>query len=105
MTPRGGRDTIEGLAEGADGPHLKLRVRAPAEGGKANDAVIRMLAKAWGLPASRLRLVSGASTRRKIIEVAGDPAALSATLGAWFDSQFPEGPKFPKGPQSRKGPA
>ena len=66
MTPRGGRDAIEGVEALADGrPVLKVRVRAVPEDGAANEGVRRLLAKALGLPASAVRLEAGATARLK----------------------------------------
>ena len=61
-----------------------LAISAPPEGGKANDAVVALLAKAWRIPKSRLGIVVGLAARTKIIEVAGDAAVVSATLGSWL---------------------
>lgn len=55
--------------EGAEGPRLKLRVTVPPEDGKANKAVIAMLAKALGLPKSALTLERGDTSRIKVIHV------------------------------------
>ncbi|MFC0279516.1 DUF167 domain-containing protein [Falsigemmobacter intermedius] len=60
VTPRGGRDAIEETADG-----LKVRVSAPPEDGRANDAVRRLLAKAMGVAQTRLTLVRGATSREK----------------------------------------
>jgi uncharacterized protein YggU (UPF0235/DUF167 family) len=68
VTPRGGRDAIDGY--GADGA-LRLRVSAAPTEGRANDAAIRLLATALGLPPSALAIVGGASARVKIVEVNG----------------------------------
>jgi uncharacterized protein YggU (UPF0235/DUF167 family) len=66
---------------------LLARVRAVAEGGKANEAARRLLADAAGVPASRVELVAGAAARVKTFRIAGDPpavaAALSRAAGAW----------------------
>ena len=67
LTPRGGRDAIDGW----DGDTLRVRVSAAPTDGKANDALVRLLAKALGLAPSRLAIVSGASSRTKIIEAEG----------------------------------
>lgn len=81
VTPRGGRDAIDGVEALADGRHvLKLRVRAVAEDGEANRAVLALLAKALGVPKAHLRLLSGATSRLKQVAIAGDPVALSAAL-------------------------
>ena len=81
VTPRGGRDDIEGIATLSDGRSvLKLRVRAIADGGEANRAVTELLAKALGVPKARVRLVSGATSRLKQVAIDGDPAALGEAL-------------------------
>jgi len=67
LTPRGGKDATEGW----QGDVLKVRVSAAPVDGKANDAVLRLLAKALGMPPSRLTIVAGASGRTKVIEVEG----------------------------------
>ena len=95
VVPRGGRDAVDGLIDGADGPRLKLRVREAAENGKANATVIRLLAEVWGLPAARLRLVSGLSARNKSVAVTGEPEAVAHALRLWFEGQSFKG--LPKG--------
>jgi uncharacterized protein len=67
VTPRGGRDAIDGWA----GDVLRVRVSAAPADGKANEAVVRLLARALGVPPSDVRLVSGARGRTKVLEVAG----------------------------------
>jgi uncharacterized protein (TIGR00251 family) len=56
---------------GRHGDAWKVRVTAPAEGGRANDAVVRLLAETFKLPRSAVTLVSGHSARDKIVELAG----------------------------------
>src|ERR1700733_10034759 len=81
VTPRGGRDEIDGLETLADGRTVvKVRVRAIADGGEANRAVIELLAKALGVPKAKVRILSGATSRLKQIAVEGDPARLGDTL-------------------------
>jgi uncharacterized protein len=81
VTPRGGRDDIDGLETLADGRTvLKVRVRAIADGGEANRAVTELIAKALGVPKARVRLLSGATSRLKQIAVDGDPAKLADAL-------------------------
>lgn len=83
VAPRAGRNRIEGpVAEADGGIALKVAVTAPPEDGKANDAVIALLAKAWRLPKSGFRVIHGATTRRKLLHVAGDPKALMERLAA-----------------------
>jgi uncharacterized protein (TIGR00251 family) len=81
VTPRGGRDDIDGIETLANGRSvLKVRVRAIAEGGEANRAVSELLAKALGVPRAHVKLLSGATSRLKQVAVAGDPARLGDTL-------------------------
>lgn len=84
VTPRGGRDAVEGWTTDAGGrPLLKVRVSAPPADGAANAAVLKVLAAALGLPRSSLSLAAGASARVKQVEVRGlDPGGLAARLGA-----------------------
>ena len=83
VTPRGGRDDIDGIETLADGRSvLKLRVRAVADGGEANRAVMVLLAKALGVPNARLRILSGATSRLKQVAVDGDPRELGEALRA-----------------------
>ncbi|WP_297294967.1 DUF167 family protein [uncultured Methylovirgula sp.] len=83
LTPKSSRDAVEGLEHLADGRAvLKARVRAVPEAGAANEALLRLLAKALSLPPSRLHLESGATSRVKTIHIAGDPAILAAKLAA-----------------------
>jgi uncharacterized protein YggU (UPF0235/DUF167 family) len=81
VTPRGGRDAVDGLGAG-DVPHLKLRVAAAPADGEANAAVTRLLAQWLGVPKSKVDVVSGATMRMKTIRVEGDPAALAARCAA-----------------------
>ena len=81
VTPRSGRDDIDGLERLADGRTVvKVRIRAVAEGGQANRAVTELLAKALGVPKGKVRILSGATSRLKQIVVDGDPAALGESL-------------------------
>ena len=63
-----------------------IAVSAPPEGGKANDAVASLLSKLWGLPKTSIGVRVGASGRTKILQVAGDPAALERQLSAWLQA-------------------
>jgi uncharacterized protein (TIGR00251 family) len=86
LTPKSRREGIEGVSiePGRFGPEcvLKARVAAPPEDGKANAALIALLAREWRLPKSALTLDSGATQRLKRIHIRGDAAALAATLKA-----------------------
>ncbi len=81
LTPKGGRDAVEGWSEAADGSvHLKARVRAVPEDGKANTALVALLAATLDVPKSAVRIVSGATARLKRVEIVGDAVALAARL-------------------------
>jgi hypothetical protein len=74
-------DAVAGVVHGTEGrPALKLRVKAPPAEGKANAAVVRLLARRWGLPKSAFEIVSGAQSRAKRLHLRGDPADLAARL-------------------------
>jgi uncharacterized protein len=81
VTPRGGRDDIDGIETLSDGRSvLKVRVRAIADGGEANRAVAALLAKALGVPKSSVKLLSGATSRIKQVAIDGDPQRLAEVL-------------------------
>lgn len=81
LTPRGGRDAMEGIETLANGQSvLKARVRAVAEDGKANDALIALLAKTLQIPASRLKIASGGTSRHKTLALEGDAGELAGKL-------------------------
>ena len=81
VTPRGGRDDIDGIETLANGRSVvKVRVRAIAEGGEANRAVTELFAKALGVSKARVRILSGTTSRHKQIAVDGDPQELGDAL-------------------------
>ena len=85
VTPKAARTGVTGVEMDAAGRAvLKVRVTAPPEGGKANAALMRRLAKAWKLPKGALKVVGGGKDRRKTLLVEGDPAELAPRLTAWL---------------------
>lgn len=81
VTPRGGRDGVDGIETLANGRQvLKVRVRAVAEDGEANKAVITLLSQSLRVPRSSIRLVAGATARIKQLEIDGDPRTLADAL-------------------------
>jgi len=81
VTPRSGRNRIEGVGRGADGqPRLWVAVTAPPEDGKANAAVIALLAKAWRMPKRAFSVRIGASAREKLLHIAGEAETLLPAL-------------------------
>jgi uncharacterized protein (TIGR00251 family) len=83
LTPKGGRDAIDGIEAMADGRSvLKVRVRAAPSEGEANDALVRLLAKSLKIAARQVTLVAGATARIKRLEIAGSGPALAAALAS-----------------------
>jgi uncharacterized protein YggU (UPF0235/DUF167 family) len=81
LTPRAAR---ERLAAGPDGG-FAAHVTAPPVEGAANDALCRLVAKAAGVAPSRVTVVRGQRSRRKVVRVDGvDEAAVRARIGASF---------------------
>jgi len=83
LTPNGGRDGIDGIETNANGEaHLKVRVSDMPEKGRANKALIALLAKRLSLPKSSISLVSGDTARQKILRIDGDPEDVIEKLNA-----------------------
>lgn len=87
VRPQARRDAIDGVVPDVEGVALSVSVSAPPEDGKANAAVIALLAKAWRLPASSFSVVQGATARRKLLRLAGDAATLIAVIEAWHSTR------------------
>lgn len=87
LTPRADQDRIDGIELRDDGRAvLKARVRALADAGKANAALIALLAKSLKTTKQSIQLVSGATARQKRLTITGDGPALAALLAALCDS-------------------
>jgi uncharacterized protein (TIGR00251 family) len=81
LTPKGGRDAIDGIELLADGRAvLKARVAAPPSEGEANEALVRLVAKAVGVPPRDVALTAGATARIKRLVISGDGPPLIAAL-------------------------
>ncbi len=81
LTPKGGRDAIDGIETLSDGRAvLKVRVRAAPSEGEANDALCRLMAKSVGVPPRDVSLVAGATARIKRLAISGDGPTLLAAL-------------------------
>ena len=82
LTPKSSRDAIDGAASAADGSaHLRARVRAVPEKGKANDALERLLAGLLGVSVGAVSVAAGATSRLKTVRIAGDTDTLADRLG------------------------
>ena len=76
------------MGEDASGRQfLRVHVREVPEKGKANGAVVKLIAKAWGVPKSAMEVVSGGGDRNKVIAIAGEPDALMVRLEFLLSSQ------------------
>jgi len=76
LTPRARAARIDGI----EGGRLKVTVTAPPAENQANEALLRLLAKEWRLPRSSLSIAVGATSRNKIVHIAGDPTVLMRRL-------------------------
>jgi len=84
VTPKAAADRVAGVAADAEGGRvLKVTVTAPPDKGKANAAVVRLLAKEWGLAKSDLAIVQGTAARNKTLLIRGDGTALMRALDDW----------------------
>jgi len=85
LTSKGGRDAIDGIGKLADGTVvLKARVRAAPAEGEANTALVRLIAKAVGVPPRDVTVTAGATARIKRLAIAGDGPSLLAALEKTF---------------------
>jgi uncharacterized protein YggU (UPF0235/DUF167 family) len=77
----------DALVGRADDGTLRLKVSAPAEGGRANRAVESLLAATLGVPGRAVSVVHGASSRRKLVAIEGlEPGELEARIAAALES-------------------
>jgi hypothetical protein len=97
LTPRASSDAIVGFQAGggdgrARGEVLAVRVTAPPVDGRANEAMLRLLARSLDVAPSALRLVVGGSARSKVVEISGiDEAAVRSRLERAADARVDRG--------------
>lgn len=83
LTPRAKADRVLGVAATAEGKRVvRVSVTAPPEDGRANEALLQLLARVWQLSRRDLAIVAGTTSRHKTVSVAGDPRQLAGRLGA-----------------------
>ena len=82
LTPKGGRDSIEGLADTPDGRAIKARVRAAPEDNAANLALATLVADWLDLPKRHVTLIGGHKSRTKSVAILGEPTDLARRLTA-----------------------
>ena len=81
LQPKASAERVVGLVPEADGTMaLKIAVTPPPADGKANAALVRLLARLFHLPPRDLSVVLGAADRRKVVEIAGEPGALARII-------------------------
>jgi uncharacterized protein (TIGR00251 family) len=80
VRPKARRNAILGVGPDRDGSALKLAVGAPPEDGKANAAVIALLAEAFDVAKAAVSVVAGATDRRKLVEIRGNSGDLGESL-------------------------
>jgi uncharacterized protein YggU (UPF0235/DUF167 family) len=82
VQPKARRPGLGGVKPAADGPRLALAVADPPEDGRANRAACAALAAALGVASSAVEVAQGATSREKLLRVAGEPALLGPRLEA-----------------------
>lgn len=82
VTPKSARDGVDGMIDTAEGPALKVRVRAVAEDGQANRSVESVVAQWLGLAKTRVSVAQGGKARVKTLNVDGEPGELEALIAA-----------------------
>jgi uncharacterized protein (TIGR00251 family) len=76
VQPKASRTEIAGMHDGC----IRIRLAAPPVDGAANTALIEFIAKRLGIAKSRVRIASGASSRRKIVEIDAPREAVEAAM-------------------------
>ncbi|HEY1431376.1 MAG TPA: DUF167 domain-containing protein [Stellaceae bacterium] len=81
LSPRARTDHLVSIAAAVEGGSvLRATVTAQAEDGRANKALLHLLARAWHLPRRDLSIIAGSTSRNKIVHIAGDPQYLVAKI-------------------------
>ena len=89
VTPRSARRSAGGIWRDGEGrAALVVRVTVAPEKGKANEAVIAILAKSLKLAKSRLTITAGLADRNKIVAISGDPAEFEPALRGLLQSDL-----------------
>lgn len=87
--PKSAKNAMEEEWVDSDGKiYLKVRITAAPEDGKANKAIIKYLAKEWGIPASQMEITRGDTSRRKTLAVYGNPLELLHRIRTYFDKKI-----------------
>jgi hypothetical protein len=90
LTPKAGRDAIDGIEQMADGRSvLKARVRAAASDGEANAALLRLVARSLAVAPRQVSLIAGATARLKRLKIEGSAPALARNLATIVEARHP----------------
>jgi len=76
LSPRANVDGLLAIVATPAGRVLKASVTAPPDAGRANEALLRLLARTWHLPHRNLATIAGCTSRDKVVRVGGDPRQL-----------------------------
>ena len=87
LTPKSSRDEILGVETFGGVAVLKARVRALPEEGRANDALVKLIAKWLGMPPSTVLVAQGGKSRLKQVRIEGDADSLLARIAARLSVQ------------------
>lgn len=81
LAPRASADRLLAVVTLAEGRQaIKASVTAPPRDGRANEALLQLLSRAWRLPRGSFAVVGGATSRNKTVSVAGNPQQLLPAL-------------------------
>ncbi len=85
LSPKASANRIDAVSsDGADSYLIRAKVTAAPEKGKANAALIALLAKSWGIRGSAIEIVQGETDRNKILVIDDD---LAPQVRKWLDAQ------------------
>ena len=87
LTPKSRRDAVDGVEDTAEGPALKVHVRAVPEKGKANAALVATVADWLDVPTSTIEVVVGGKSRNKTLAIAGEQGRLSTLIAVRLGGQ------------------
>ncbi len=91
VQPGASANRVDGIVGGADNTlRVSVKVTAAPDKGEANKAVIRLLAKTWKVPASRIEIAAGATQRNKTLLLKDEADAMLTRLQEWLKTMTSE---------------
>jgi uncharacterized protein (TIGR00251 family) len=86
LTPKSSKNALIGLRDRADGTSvLAIKVTPPPDKGKANAALVKLMAKSLHMAPGKVELLSGHSSRNKEVLVRGETDAIMAAINKWLE--------------------